>query len=177
MKRFSLALGALILGTLCTHSALADTFAFSFTGAVYSGAGTFTSASGVPGPFGSTQFNISGITGLVTPLVGNSSIVTGLSTFGGADNELFDPGIFGIYNLDTKGIAFTLQNGNKVRLSAGLFSYYATTNLLFTTEVVDFDFHNTTHSVPSAVPEPSSIALVGTGLLTAAGAIRRRFKA
>ncbi len=178
MKKISLTLGALVLGALCTHSALADTFSFSFTGLIYSGSGTFTTDPGVSGPFGSTQFDITGISGSVTPFAGPSSTITGLSNFEGADNELFDPGIFGVYNLDSNGVSFTLQNGNKVNLSAGFLTYYADSNVPFSSEAVNFDICNTTGAgdPPPAVPEPSSIALFGTGLLTAAGAVRRRFK-
>lgn len=40
----------------------------------------------------------------------------------------------------------------------------------------DIDGYSLTIDPPSAVPEPSSLALMSTGLLTAAGAIRRRMK-
>ena len=42
MKRFSLALGALALATLCAQTSKADTFSFSFTGFSFNGAGTIT---------------------------------------------------------------------------------------------------------------------------------------
>jgi hypothetical protein len=119
-----------------------------------------------------TEFNITSISGTVTPTFGVVSPITGPSTFDGADNELFELGTSGVYYLDNKGVSFTLKNGNTVNLSTGGFTYYADSNLPFTTESIAFDIHKT-----SPVPEPSSIALLGTGLLSAAGVVRRRLKA
>ena len=137
MKRISLTFGAFILGALCSHSALADTFSFSFIGAAYSGSGTFTTTPGVSVPFGLTEFNITSISGTVTPTFGVVSPITGPSTFDGADNELFELGTSGVYYLDNKGVSFTLKNGNTVNLSTGGFTYYADSAiLLFTSESI-----------------------------------------
>ena len=172
MKSLPLTLGALVLGALSTHAALADTFTFDFSGLLYSGSGTLTATE-----VGSTnQYDVSAASGTITPTIGPSTSITGLSGFEGADNEVFDPGIYGIYSIDSNGISFTLANGNKVNLSSGFLTYYADSNLPFTTEIITFDVDKTSGS-PSPVPEPGSLALLGTGVLGAAGAIRRRLKA
>ena len=177
MNRLTLALGAIAIAAMCSTSALADTFSFTFTGFEYSGSGTFTTDAGVAGPFGSTQYDITSFTsGSVTPDFGPSSNITGISTFSGADNEVFDPGIFGIYQLDANGISFTLANGGEVNLAAGFFTYYADANVPFSTEAVTFTLTDDSTS-PSPVPEPGSLALLGTGVLGLAGFVRRRLAA
>jgi hypothetical protein len=178
MKRFSWALGvfALVLGSQVSK---ADTFDFSFSGVFYGGSGTITAT-----PDGGNKYTITGITGTVA-----GQTITGLlnaGTFDNNDNYLFDPGNLGFLNFDSKGVSFTLGSGssttdvNIAEENVGFFvGTYADLNPPKGSDLgewVDFNLCPGDPAAP-AVPEPGSLALFGTGILGAAGAIRRRLKA
>ncbi len=67
-------------------SASANTFDWTFLADGYSASGTFTGTLIGPGPGGSTEYQLSAITGVI-----NSDPITGLSSFASADNILYFP--------------------------------------------------------------------------------------
>jgi PEP-CTERM motif len=174
MTRFSLALCSLVLAALPSSAAFADpvSFNFSFNNSDFSGSGVLTADST------STKgvYEIVGVIGNVT--IGKTvDAISGLLAAGKFpadgpnDNLLYFPELpapFGAF--DASGVSFELandagkvnlflSNGEVLKLTGGKQNEQA--GAITVTET-------------SPVPEPESLALLGTGVLGLAGMVRRR---
>ncbi len=141
---------------------------FSFTGGVgttFSDDLTITTFGGPLGFFASNTDHIAVSVNFTSPNFAHSGF-SGTAT----DTTIFD-GIFNGTDIDWNSNSHVVRfnDGSSVRLDLPNFSYGG----LFTPDSGTEDLTITVLTAPT--PEPSSIALLGTGLIGAVGAARRRF--
>jgi PEP-CTERM motif len=187
MQRTAASTRPAILRSLMKHRTLvtlaissvahADTFDFSFSGILFSGSGTFTATEE-----GATNlYDVTGVTGTVRDWAGSSNIssLIGLNNFNGNDNKLIFPGIALPFFLptkffDTNGVSFALADGDVINLNDSWGSEYAVIGAPKGLALPEVATIGITKNSP--VPEPSSLALFGTGILGIAGAMRLKLR-
>lgn len=156
-----------VLSGFAVLAAHADTFNFSYTGALIAASGTFTgSLTQSPG-----VYQITAVTGMR-----NGVLITGLDSAADyADQFLYYPAT----DTGTATNPAVLDN-NGVAYLAGGKSYNVYASDVTPTLVENDEFTQLTNfSVVqvASTPEPSSLVLLGSGLLSAVGLFRRRLLA
>jgi len=177
MKQRTLGLCILALVTLAISSvAHADTFDFSFSGILFSGSGTFTATEE-----GATDvYDVTGVTGTVKDWAGSSNIssLIGLNKFNGNDNKLIFPGIAPPFLptkfFDGNGVSFALADGDDIDLNDSWGSEFAVIGAPKGLVLPEASTIGIAKNSP--VPEPSTLALFGTGIFGIAGAIRLKLR-
>jgi hypothetical protein len=169
MKNWTVStLGAIALAFLAT-SAQAAVFNFTIVSTNGDATGEFTTTGGP------STFTVTGVTGVV-----DGSDITGLSSYGGADNTLFMPAPFA----DRNGIAFSAASGLDYNIFENSPGVYGFCSSAVETSCTGTEANNapepeefTVTSAGSPVPEPATWALMLLGVGMLGGArwfVRRR---
>jgi hypothetical protein len=176
MSRLSLALCGLALAALPSTSALADTidFQFSFTNSTgFSGTGFITAETTST----AGEYLITDVTGSVIEAPSDAAVdidklikAGNFPADGPNDNLLFFPELSSPEGaFDASGVSFSLDDGAKVNLFLN-----DGEDLKLSGGKQQEQISNIVVTEVAPVPEPGTLALMGTGVLGLAGVIRRK---
>lgn len=164
-RTYLLAVAAMFAASsLAAH---ADTINFSISGSAagFSGSGILTTTLDGSGNYLITGITAPGVTGLIAP-----------GGFNGNNNLLFPPDPF---VFDSNGFSFSAADGpdqfdvNIFSNGSGYFAFFRDEDAFTGTFPVSLQVSPSV----SPVPEPSTLLLIGGGLLCAAGVIRKKGQA
>lgn len=169
MKLTPFLFAALVLASVGSAVARADTFSFSFgTAGVdpFNGSGFLSGSNIAPG-----QFQITSVTGTTNTGNGTNRVISGIAPVGSFeinDNILYTTS--GSPSFDLFGLSYVLANGAMVNLSDTEVEILQRTSGAIVSENVPIN-------ITAVTPEPSSMLLLGTGMLGTLGVLRRRLTA
>ena len=170
--RFPALLPVVALATFGSVAMHADTFNFSFgtSGDLITGSAVLTGTLTSPG-----EYTITNIQGTTTYPGHTDLSIAGVLTAGsfeGNDNLLFASSTG--YVFGSNGLAYQLSDATDVNV-------YTDTSLgggeLFQTSDNTIGSEYVPYTVTATTPEPASVVLFGTGLLSVYGVVRRRLQA